>query len=374
MKPSPHLMLALSGHGYGHLAQVAPVINALWQQLPALQLTVCSNLPQAVIAGRLDRAFTSRHVELDVVIPMSSAWEVDVAAACAAWKSFHRDLDAGLQRDVDLLGEIKPDLVFADVPYRILSAARLARIPAVALCSLNWASIYAAYCTTADERETTLRQMWDAYRAADVFLAPVPAMDMPELGNYRAIGPIARRGVQQRTALCEQLGLPRETRIVMVALGGIATTLPLANWPRMEKVAWLLPGAAAVQRDDLFDFSALPLAFIDMLASVDAVLTKPGYGTYAEAVCNGIPLLTLSRPDWPETPYLNAWARRHGRLQEISKQQFDSGKFAAALHDLWQQPPADSYSGADGIQQAVELLLERLRPRPDPLRLIPPAG
>ena len=362
MKPSPHLLLALSGHGYGHLAQAAPVINALWQQLPALQLTVCSSLPQAVIAGRLDRPFTSRDVELDVVLPMSSAWEVDVAAACAAWKIFHRDLDTGLQRDVELLGEIKPDLVVADVPYRILSAARLAGVPAVALCSLNWASIYAAYCSAANEHETILQQMRDAYRAADVFLAPAPAMDMPELGNYRAIGPIARRGVQQGPALFEQLGLSRDMRIVLVALGGIATTLPLENWPRMEKVAWLLPAAAHTRRDDLLDFSALSLSFIDVLASVDAVLTKPGYGTYAEAVCNGIPLLTLSRPDWPETPYLNAWARRYGRLQEISAQQFDSGMFAAALRDLWQQPPVDDYPEADGIQQAAELLLQRLGP------------
>ena len=344
MKHSAHLLLALSGHGYGHLAQSAPVINALWRQLPSLQVTVCSTLPHAVIADRLDHPFTGRHVELDVVMPMSSAWEVDVAAARQAWRDFHRDLDAGLQRDVELLGEINPDLVFADIPYRILSAAQLAGIPAVALCSLNWASIYAAYCSADEASETVLRQMWAAYRAADVFLAPEPAMDMPELDNYRAIGPIARRGVRQKPALPEQLGLPRDTRIVMVALGGIATTLPLANWPRMEKVAWLFPGAADIPRDDLFDFSALPVSFIDVLASADAVLTKPGYGTYAEAVCNGVPLLTLSRPDWPETPYLNAWARRYGRLQEISKEQFERGVFADALQQLWQQPLADGLS------------------------------
>ena len=38
MKPDPHLLLAVSGHGYGHLAQCAPVINALWQRLPRLRL------------------------------------------------------------------------------------------------------------------------------------------------------------------------------------------------------------------------------------------------------------------------------------------------------------------------------------------------
>ena len=143
--------------------------------------------------------------------------------------------------------------------------------------------------------------MWTAYRAADVFLAPAPAMNMPELDNYRATGPIARRGVRNKSSLLERLGLDSGTRLVMVALGGIATTLPLVNWPRIDKVAWLFSTAVALPRDDLFDLCVLPLSFIDVLASVDAVLTKPGYGTYTEAVCNGVPLLTLSRPDWPET-------------------------------------------------------------------------
>ena len=115
-----------------------------------------------------------------------------------------------------------------------------------------------------------------------------------------------------------------------------------------------------IPRDDLFDFSVLPLAFIDVLSSSDVVLTKPGYGTYAEAVCNGVPLLTLERPDWPETSGLNAWARLHGRLQEISKEQFESGAFAPALQQLWQQPVPDKTPEPVGIRQAVGLLVERL--------------
>ena len=358
MKQSPHLLLALSGHGYGHLAQCAPVINALWQQLPSLRLTVCSTLPHAVMAERLDCTFTSLAIELDVVLPMSSAWEVDVPAARQAWSRFHEDNDAGLQRDIDLLGGIKPDLVLADIPYRILSAAQAAGIPAVGLCSLNWASIYAAYCGTAGESEAILDAMWAGYRAADVFLAPEPAMDMPEFNNCRAIGPIARRGVRQKPALLGRLGLPTGTRIVMVALGGIATAMPLANWPRIDRVAWLLPEAPDSPRDDLLGFSELPLSFIDVLASSDAVLTKPGYGTYAEAVCNAVPLLTLSRTDWPETSYLNTWARRYGGLEIISKAQFESGQFMNALEHLWGQPAPNARPEPAGIRQAVEVLLE----------------
>jgi len=360
MNQSPHLLLALSSHGYGHLSQCAPVINALWQQLPSLCVTVCSSLPDAVIAGRLDKPFTRLVVDLDVVLPMSSAWEVDVPAVRQAYGSFHQDFQAGLQRDSELLERVKPDLILADIPYRILSAAQIAGIPAVALCSLNWASIYEVYCGTDANSKAVLEQMWAGYRAADIFLAPEPAMDMPRLENYQAIGPIARRGRPQKPALLEQLGLSRGTRVVLVALGGIATVLPLASWPRTENVVWLFSEALATPRDDLLDLDGVSLSFIDVLASSDAVLTKPGYGTYTEAVCNGIPLLSLERPDWSETDYLNAWVHQNGCLQEISKQQFEAGKFGEALQRLWEQPVPVECPETKGINQAAGLLLERL--------------
>ena len=96
-----------------------------------------------------------------------------------------------------------------------------------------------------------------------------------------------------------------------------------------------------------------------MLASCDAALTKPGYGTYTEAVCNAVPILTLARPDWPETTGLNDWARQHGRLLEISQADFAGGHFTAALQALWQQPPSTP-PAATGIAQAADLLAARL--------------
>jgi hypothetical protein len=165
--------------------------------------------------------------------------------------------------------------------------------------------------------------------------------------------------VQRRDALLVRCGLPQDTRLVLVALGGIPTGLPLENWPRREGLVWLNAGAVGAGREDLVDIAATGMEFIDVLASCDAVLTKPGYGTYAEAVCNGIPILTLERPDWPETTYLNTWARRYGRLEEISASQFETGGFLAALEGLWMRPAMPPVEAA-GIPQAVAIIASYL--------------
>jgi hypothetical protein len=42
-----HLLATICAHGFGHLGQSAPVLNALRRPLPALRLTVASTLPEA---------------------------------------------------------------------------------------------------------------------------------------------------------------------------------------------------------------------------------------------------------------------------------------------------------------------------------------
>lgn len=335
---SPHLLLALSGHGYGHLAQAAPVVNALRKQLPKLLLSVCGSLPEAVVAARIAGEFDYYSMQTDPVLCMRSAWQVDAVASRQVYRAFHRNWQTGFRSDLDFLKQLQPDLLLADIPYRILAAAAARKLPAVALCSLNWASIYAAYCDDSDEDRQIIEQMHSAYRSAKMFLAPTPSIPMPQLDNVVSIGPVARTGVRQRTLLLNKCAAGCGERVVLVALGGIATQLPLDNWPRIEGVSWIFSEAPGCDRADIIDLDSLDMRIIDVLASSDAVLTKPGYGTYAEAVCSAVPLLVIEREDWPETEFLNNWAGQHGYLEVITTRQFYAGQFAEALAALLDKP------------------------------------
>ena len=61
---------------------------------------------------------------------------------------------------------------------------------------------------------------------------------------------------------------------------------------------------------DAVVLESLPLNFSDLLASSDVLLCKPGYGSFAEAACSGIPALYVNRPDWPEAPALIEWLQQ----------------------------------------------------------------
>jgi hypothetical protein len=348
----PHLLVAITAHGFGHVAQTAPVINALRRRYPALRLTLYTSLPHSFLASRIKGEFIRIAHSPDVGMCMKDALEVDAAASGHAYEQFHRHWEKAIAAEVGMLAAHRPDAVLANVPYRILAASARADIPAMAMCNLNWKDIYHHFCATRPEATTIVGDMLSAYRSAHCFLQPAPALPMADLDNRIAIGPIARRGTERRDEIRQRLGLSAATKLVLVSLGGVPTQLNLAAWPRIPGLHWIVPGGWNPQRRDAVALESLNMDFVDTLRSVDALITKPGYGSFVEAACNAVPVLYAPRLDWPEEPFLVEWLHSHARCLPIQRSQLQLGDLATALEQLWALPPREAVFPS-GISDAV---------------------
>jgi hypothetical protein len=344
-----HLAVAISSHGYGHGAQTAAVLAALRARHPEVRLTLLTGLPRAFLEQRIPGDFALIHWRGDFGMHMRSALDVDVERSAADYAAFHADWDRHCAETVALLEDLAPDLLLANIPYLPLAAAARIGLPAVALCSLNWALIYGPYCGDRPEAPATLAAMEAAYAAARIFLCPAPSMPMPGLGNVQTIGPLARLGSPRPDELRARLGIPEARRVAVIAPGGMTLRLSPQDWPRHEDIHWIVPADWDVARPDMHRFDALGMGFNDLLASADAVVGKLGYGTVAECACNGTPLLYVPRPDWPEEPVLADWLRQHGRCAPVTRDALHGGRMRDALDALWSQtaPPRPQPTGAE---------------------------
>ena len=113
------------------------------------------------------------------------------------------------------------------------------------------------------------------------------------------------------------------------------------------------------ERNDLFELDGINLSFLDVVASCDAVITKPGYGTFVESACHGAPVLYTRRQDWPEEGALINWLNDHVNNREISRDSLYKGELHVHLDSLWKQAPVVR-PGATGVENAVNILLSRL--------------
>jgi hypothetical protein len=349
---SRHLVVALTDHGYGHAAQTIAVLNALRERMPRLRVTLLTTLPQAFFAERLRGEFTLIARATDVGgMCMASAVDVRPEETRAVYARFHAGWEQRVTQEAEWLRELKPDLVLANVPYLPLAAARQAAIPAVAMCSLNWADLYQHYFGV----DAIYRQMHEAYAAADIFLRLTPGMPMESLPNRRVTGPVARLGRDRRSEIRARLGVNDAMRLVLIAPGGMEWRLPIERWPAMPRFHLVVPASWRTRLPRVSALEELGMTFIDVLASSDAVVGKPGYGTFAEAACNGVPMLYVRRGDWPEEPYLVEWLDAHLPSRAIGRERLERGEFGPDLEALWERerlPPPEP----TGVAQCGEIL------------------
>lgn len=351
----PHLVVSISGHGFGHVAQTAPVLNRLHLRMPQLRITVRSEVPPAHLRSRIDAPFEHLQSQGDIGMVMSSALDVRAEDSRAAYRAFHADWDARVADEARLLRVLGADAVLSNVGYLPLAGAQRAAIPNAAMCSLNWADIYRHYCGN----DAVAAQIHTCYANADVFLRATPGMAMENLPNLVPVAPIAAIGANRRNELERRLRLSKDEKLVLVSLGGIAGRLPIERWPRIDGVRWLVPGGWQARHPDAIALESLPLDFGDLLASSDALLCKPGYGSFVEAACAGVPVLYVHRPDWPESPALGEWLQQHGVCRELTRTELEKGEIADALKELWIMP-RPAVPVPSGAEQVAGWLADRL--------------
>jgi hypothetical protein len=352
----PHLFVALSSHGFGHLAQVSPIINALFERIPRLRLSLQSDLSEQKLQSRIHWPFKLIRFTPDVVLPMAGPTEILWDKAFQAYRDFHARWDELLSIQSGIFKRDKPDLLLADVPYLPLAAAESLDIPAMAFCSLNWVDILLTHPQAEVALSEPLKVMRHCYSSARWFIQPEPSIPMEWLPNRRTVGPVVTPGKDCRDDIIQAFDLSSVSRLVVVGLGGISSTVANKNWPSIKGVHWLVDQSDWIARPDVHHQEVLNICFRDLVCSADVFVTKPGYGAFTEAACCGTPVLNIAREGWAETPYLEAWLRQSTPFETISLQQLQSGGFSDTLK-LLLEASCEEHVEPTGTDEVVDMVL-----------------
>lgn len=230
-----HLLVDLSSHGFGHFAQTSMVLNALHRLDLPIRVTLRSTLPEKIIQERLEMPVTIIRHTLDIGMVMHNAVDVDAKASYDYYHSFHKEYEQAVKAEVEQLQALKPDLLFANVPYASLSAAAELNIPSIAMCSLNWAEIFAGFCQSFDGADKIIGEIRQAYSTAVHFLAVTPFMPMPELHNTHPIPPITHHGQNQTDTLRLMVeATVNKIPVVCIERGNWPEEPALFDWVRQQ--------------------------------------------------------------------------------------------------------------------------------------------
>ena len=365
----PVVVFAISGHGFGHASRQTEIMRALRRRRPDVAIGVRTSAPRWLFERALDFPFSFEAVEVDTGVLQIDSLEVDVRASIARAARFYRTIDERIDAEADALTAGRADLVVGDVPPLACAAAARAGIPAVAVGNFTWDWIYAGYPETAKLSPDLVQTLRNAYSAATT------AWRLPLHGGFGAFETIvdvplvARRSSREPGDVRGQLGLPRDRTLALFAFGrygiGNVAWSQVARMNGCHVVFTTGPHAPRGPEGDGFttlDEGAMAdqgIAFEDLVAAVDVVVTKPGYGMIAECAANDTAMLYTSRGRFPEYEVLVAGLPALTRAAFIGHADLFAGRWRAHLDRLLAQrrpdPPA-----ANGARVVADALAARL--------------
>ena len=195
--------------------------------------------------------------------------------------------------------------------------------------------------------------------------ALVTPLNVPTVGDVfphvERVPLVVRKGTSVQEALKSTLDIPPDTHLALLYLGGWGLDI---DWPALEQWReWVflvdrpLPNPPANVR--FFDPACWRYA--DVAASVDAVVSKAGYGTLTECIANSVPLIYLPRQGFVEHEALVLGMMPWGGGVEISEKDFFAGDWGHALEAALAARPDPNAYPTNGAQVIAGKLQEFCR-------------
>jgi hypothetical protein len=355
----PLIWCSISGHGFGHAAQIVPVLNELGRRIPSLKALLRTTVPSWLLQDRVHIPWDISACEQDIGCVQQGPLHIDTEGTWDAYDRFHTSWMERISQEAGAIERHSPDLILSDISYLAIEAGARANIPVVGLSSLCWdQALIHLQQETPTRTATIIQQIEHSYSLADLMIRVAPSIPMPAFRRTIDVGPIGARVEPNHQGIRHALGASPDERIVGIAFGGIPfISLP---WDRIEAMTgyrFIVSGPVPPQVHRVVSSDMLPFHFQTIMASCDILITKPGYGTIVEAVASGTRVIYVRRYNFVDEDSLVRYLLRYGRGLELSVEDFLSGRWEQTMQAIMAIPASQTPAPtATGAREAADIL------------------
>lgn len=365
MKPIAYYITA---HGYGHGTRSCDVLRALHRIYPELPVIVTTDLPREFLNSRLAGCnnLTFRSGAFDIGLVQKDSLQSDLFQTLEKLEALYAREEELIEQEQRFSAENDVAVVVADIPAIPLAAAQRADIPNIAIGNFSWDWIYEDYAKDNPRWNFFAEKFRAVYAKTDLLLRLPFAPPMEQFPNRKDIPLLASPGTPCREKIRNSIFdirasdfLPDPGRPwVLLSF----TSLDL-NFHALENIRALSDRyeffcvePLQFENSCIHSISRNAVAFADILASCDLVISKPGFGLVSECIVNRKPLIYADRGDFAEYPYLIEGIEKYLRNVHIPMSHLYAGKLSQGLEKINSAPePAEQLAsgGAELIAREI---------------------
>jgi len=357
----PAIAYFISAHGLGHAARAAAVMDAAHKAQPAMRFEIFSTVPHWFFDDCLSGPFRYHALQTDVGLVQSTPLEGNLPATIAALDAFYPLDEKMVHASADKLRKLDCRLVISDIAPLGIAVARQAGLPSLLVENFTWDWIYAGYSDYLSSLKPHIDYLEALFARADyhVQTEPVCAAGSPDL----VVAPISRRARMSSDVLRQTLGVPDDKQLIVLTLGGTATSAGQFNAGRLPEEFFLVIPGSSDRVERAGSIVRLPIRseiyHPDLIWAADAVIGKAGYSTLAEIYLADVPFGYLSRSDFREAPVLETFARCNLRSLKVTAAALADGSWMSLVPAMTALPTSgvNRVNGADSTAAFVLDLL-----------------
>jgi L-arabinokinase len=352
----------ITAHGYGHGARASDILNALHTAAPETPIIVKTDLPEAFMHSRIPASIELRSGAFDVGLIQKDSIRVDLDASLAALEQLYARETELIQQEIEFLRAENVGVVVADVPAIPLAAAQQLGLPNIATSNFGWDWIYADFIAENPRWVFFVEKFRTVYQQTDLLLRQPFSEPMEAFPRKIDLSLLAKPGINRRALVAEVSGADLEKKWVLLSFtslllepSALEALAALSDYEffAVEPLEW--PGST------VHTIARSTVCFADVMASVDVVVTKPGFGIVSESIANGKPIIYSDRAHFREYPVLVDCIQRYCRQAFVSNQELYAGHLGRALKAIESAPPPREQIEPGGAELAAQQILRSIK-------------
>ncbi|MBH8552055.1 glycosyl transferase [Nostocaceae cyanobacterium CENA357] len=355
----PILYVAITNHGFGHATRTASVAATIQKLCPDVLLIMVTTAPRWLLECYIEGDFIHRPRSFDLGVIQADSLTMDKEATKEKLLDIQKHQNSLIASEVNFIRQNRVNLILADIPFLTPLFAKAANIPCWMMSNFGWDLIYRDW---GNEFIAIADWISDCYSKCDrLFRLPFHE-PMQAFNNITDVGLTGGSPRYSANDLRAAWGItaPLE-KTVLLTFGGLGLQqIPYDNLKHFPDWQFIIFDQSTPDLPNLIKITDRKYRPVDFMSICDRVVSKPGYGTFAEATRLGVPLVTIPRDDFAEAAFLLEGIVNYHQHQILTPTEFFQETWDF-LHRHPQQPKLSQPIAKDGNEAIAQAVVNYFR-------------
>lgn len=355
----PTLYIAITNHGFGHATRTAAVAATIQKLYPEVLLIMVTAAPRWLLECYIQGDFIHRPRSFDLGVVQADSLTMDKKATLEKLLEIKKNKNSIIASEVNFIKQNHVDLILADIPFLASEIGKAAGIPCWMISNFGWDFIYRNWGDSFVEIADWISDCYS--KSSRLFRLPFhePMQAFTNITDVGLTGGSPYYNLDEIRSIGKITTLIEKT--VLLTFGGLGLQqIPYNNLTHFPDWQFITFDQSAPNLPNLRKITDRKYRPVDFMPICRLIVSKPGFGTFAEATKLGIPIVSITRDDFAEAAYLLDGIANYNQHLILTPSEFFDGSWDFITQPL-QKPKQFQPIAKNGNEVIAECVIQHLQ-------------